>query len=131
MFSDYAHPSEADTPESNLRFSMMLAELWHDWFDSMSELAYRTHRACEFVSENGGRPNGRYGPFDFRPPRGPSEGLDGSIDMDRLKQCLQSMDPMQAARVMHAVQMMQAMEAMETMVRRRRSRGSAAEEAAW
>jgi hypothetical protein len=94
----------------------------------MSELAYRTHRACEFVAENDGPPNGRYGPFDFRPPHGPSEGLDGSIDMDRLKQCLQSMDPMQAARVMHAVQMMQALEA---MARRRRSRGSAAEEAAW
>ena len=46
------------------------------------------------------------------PSRGPSEGPNGSIDMDKLKQCLQSMDPMQAARVMHAVQMMQAMEAM-------------------
>jgi hypothetical protein len=128
MFSDYAHPSEADTPESSLRFGMMLAELWHDWFEAMSELAYRTHRACEFVAENGGLSNGRYGPFDFRPPRGPSEGPDGSIDMDGLKQCLQSMDPMQAARVLHAVQMMQAIEA---MARRRRSRASAAEDTAW
>jgi len=124
----YAHPSESDTPESSLRFGMKLAELWHDWFDAMSELSYRTHRACEFVAENGGLSNGRYGPFDFRPPRGPSEGLDGPIDMDRLKQCLQSMDPMQAARVMNAVQMMQAMEA---MARRRRSRASEAEGAAW
>ena len=60
--------------------------------------------------------------------RGPSEGPNGSIDMDKLKQCLQSMDPMQAARVMHAVQMMQAMEA---MLKRRRSRAEEAEEAAW
>jgi hypothetical protein len=134
MFSDYTHPSESDTPESNLRFGIMLAELWHDWFDAMSELAYRTHRACEFVAENGGLSNGRHRPFDFRPPHGPSEGLEDSIDMDRLKQCLQSMDPMQAARVMHAVQMMQAM---EVMARRRRSRASdasranEAEGAAW
>jgi len=128
MFSEYAHPSEADTPESSLRFGIMFAELWHDWFEAMSELAYRTHRACEFVAESGGPPNGRYRPFDFGPLHGPSEGLDNSVDMDRLKQCLQSMDPMQAARVMHAVQIMQAMEG---MARRRRSRARAGEGAAW
>ena len=45
--------------------------------------------------------------------------------MDKLRQCLQSMDPMQAARVMHAVQTMQAMEAMlkETKIARERGGG--------
>lgn len=128
MFSEYTHPSDPDTPESNLRFSMMLAELWHDWFEAMSEVAYRTHRACEFFAENGGHSNGRYGPFDFRSPRGQSDGSDGPIDMDKLKQCLQSMDPMQATRVMYAVQMMQALEA---MAKRRRSRAPEPEEAPW
>ena len=129
MFSDYAqpHPSNSDAPETSLRFGMMFAELWHDWFEAMSEVAYQTHRACEFLAENKGFSNGRYGPFDFR-PRGPSEGPSGSVDMDHLKQCLQSMDPAQAAQIMHAVQTMQAMEA---MLKRRRSRADKAEGAAW
>ena len=126
MFSDYMHPSGSDTPESDPRLSMMLAELWHDWFEAMSEVAYRTHRACEVLAENGGLSNGGYGPFAFRSPRGPSDGSGGPIDLDKLKQCLQSMDPIQATRVMHAVQMMEALEA---MVRRRRSR--AQEESPW
>ena len=69
MFSDNAQPrpSEFDASEASLRFGMMLAELWHDWFEAMSEVAYQTHRACEFLAENGGPPNGRYGPFDFVP----------------------------------------------------------------
>jgi hypothetical protein len=128
VFSDRAHPSDFDTPESNLRFSMMLAELWHDWFEAMSEMAYRTHRACEFLAENGGISNGRYEPFDFRSPRGPSDGSDGPIDMDKLKQCLQSMSPTQATRIMHAVQMMEFLEA---MAKRRRSRAHESEEAPW
>jgi len=113
---------------------MMLAELWHDWFEAMSEVAYQTHRACEFFVRHGGSPNGQHGrfsihePFDFRASRSPYEGPNGSIDMDKLKECLQSLDSMQAARIMHAVQTMQAMEA---MLKRRRSRANQAEEAAW
>ena len=128
MFSDNAQPhsSTVDTPESSLRVGMMLAELWHDWLGTVSQVAYQTHRTCEFFIENGVPSNGQYGPFDFA--RSPSEGSDGSIDMDRLKQCLQSMDPMQATRVMHAVQMMQAMEA---MLKARRSRTDQSEGAAW
>ena len=48
--------------------------------------------------------------------------------MDKLKQCLQSMDSTQAARVMHAVQTMQAM---EDMLQRQKSRTNEAEGAAW
>jgi hypothetical protein len=136
MFFDDARPhsSDSDTPESGIRFAMVLAELWHDWFEAMSEVAYQTHRACEFFVQNGETLKGQYGrfifrePFDFRASRSEYEGPNGSIDIDKLKECLQSMDSMQATRVMHAVQMMQAMEA---MLRRRRSRASQAEGAAW
>src|SRR5712691_3311224 len=130
MFFDNAqrYPSSSDTPESRRRFGMMLAELWHDWFETMSQVAYQTHRACEFLAENGGPSSGQYGPFDSRHSRSPSEGPNGSIDMEKLKQCLQAMDPMQAARVMHAVQTMQAMEA---MLKGRRSRANEAEGDAW
>jgi hypothetical protein len=130
MFFDSAHPhsSGPDAHESRHRFGMTLAEIWHEWFDAMSLVAYQTHRACEFLAENGGPSNGQYGPFDFRSPRNSSEAWDGSIDMDKLRQCLHEMDPAQAARVIHAVQTMQAMEA---MLKRRRSRTGEAEEPAW
>ncbi len=130
MFSDNAQPhwSSSDTPESNLRFGMMVAELWQDWFEVMSRVAYKTHRACEFLAENGAPSSAHYGPFDFRASGDPSAGPSGAIDMDKLQQCLQSMDPMQAARVMHAVRLVQAMEA---MLKRQRPRASEAEEAAW
>ena len=131
MFYDSAHPHQSrfDTHESRLRFGMRFAELWHEWFDTMSQVAYQTHRACEFLAENGGPSNGQYGPFDFRASHNPSDGSsDGSVDMDKLRHCLHEMDPAQAARVIHAVQTMQAMEA---MLKRRRSRASGAEEPAW
>ena len=68
MFYDSAHPHQSsfDTHKSRLRFGMRFAELWHEWFDTMSQVAYQTHRACEFLAENGGSSNGQYGPFDFR-----------------------------------------------------------------
>jgi len=128
MFSEYAQPHPSDAAESGPRLRTMLAEIWHDWFEAMSEVALQTHRACEFLAENGGPSSGQYGPFDSRHSRSPSEGPNGSIDMEKLKQCLQSMDPMQAARVMHAVQTMQAMEA---MLKGRRSRANEAEGDAW
>src|SRR6476620_6863979 len=113
MFYDSAHPHQSsfDTHESRLRFGMRFAELWHEWFDTMSHVAYQTHRACE-----------------FRPSHNPSDGSDGSVDMDKLRHCLHEMEPAQAARVIHAVQTMQAMEA---MLKRKRSRASEAEEPAW
>jgi len=119
MFYDNArqHPSSSDTHDSSARVDMVLAEFWHDWFEVLSQVAYETHRACEFLAENGGRSS-----------RGPSEGLNVSIDMDKLKDCLRPMEPVQATQVMHAVRMMQAMEA---MLKRQRSRTGEVEEAAW
>ena len=130
MFSDNAQPhwSSSDTPESRLRLGMMVTELWHDWFEVMSQVAYQTHRACEFLAENGAPSTAQYGPFDLRSPGSPAGGMNGSIDLEKLKQCLQSMDPMQAARVMHAVRMMEAMDA---MLKRQRSRADETEGAAW
>jgi hypothetical protein len=134
MFFDDARPhsSDGDIPESGIRFAMMFGELWHDWLEAMSEVAYQTHRACEFFAQNGVSSKGQFGnfrePFNSRPSHGEDEPPDGSIDMDKLKECLQSMDSMQAARVMHAVQMMQVMEA---ILRRRRSRANQAEGSAW
>jgi hypothetical protein len=127
MFYDTAqsHPSNSTIPSPHFG---MLAELWHDWFDTLAQVAYQTHRACEFLAENGGLANGRFGPFDFRSPQATSEVPSGSVDMDKLKQCLQSMDPMQTARVMHAVQTMQAM---ETMLKGQKSRANEPERAAW
>jgi hypothetical protein len=127
MFSDdaHVHSSPFYPPESKLRFRMMLVELlWREWFETMSQVAYQTHRACEFFVQNGSLTNGRFGPFDSSP----SSRQHDSIDMDKLKQCLQSMDSIQAARVMHAVQ---AMQAMEDTLKRQRSRSNNDEGAAW
>jgi hypothetical protein len=130
MFADNAqpHPSSSDTPEASLRFGMMLAELWHDWFETMSQMSYQTHRVCEFFLENGGSFDGQHGAFDPRSSPSASGEPNGSVDMDRLKQCLQSMEPTQAARVIHAVHMMHAM---ETMLKRQRSRANEGEGTAW
>ena len=110
MFYDDVKSRHSNTPEFRPRFRTMLGDIWHDWFEAMSQVAYQTHRACEFLAENGGRSGGRYSPFESRHWSGPSEMPNGSVDMDKLKGCLQSMDQMQAARIMHAVQMMQAMD---------------------
>jgi replicative superfamily II helicase len=126
MFSDNPHSSNPD--DSGHRFGMMFAEIWHEWFAAMSEVAYHTHRACEFLAENGGALERQFGAFDFRPSRNRSERPNVSVDMDQLKDCLRSLDPVQAAQVLHAVQMMQAMDA---MLKRKRSRANESEEDAW
>jgi hypothetical protein len=130
MFFDDAppHSSNFETPESSLRFRMMVAEFLHDWFEVMSQVAYQTHRACEFFVQNGSPLNRHHGPFGSRAWRDSSAGSNGSIDIDKLRECLQSMDPSEAAKVMHAVQTMQAMEA---MLRRYGSRANEAEGDAW
>ena len=46
FFDDARHSSDGDIPESGIRFAMMFDELWHDWLEAMSEVAYQTHRAC-------------------------------------------------------------------------------------
>jgi hypothetical protein len=130
MFSDKQQPPPPTSyiPASSLRFGMRLTELWHDWFETMSQVTYQTHRACEFLVQNAAASNGQHGPFDLRSWRDPSQGPNGSIDMDKLKQCLQSMDSTQAARVMYAVQ---AMQVVEDMLKRQRSHANEPEGTAW
>ena len=133
MYYDDARPhssesDDSDTPEFKHRLGTVFVELWHDWFEAMSEVAYQTHKACEFLAENGGPLNGRNGFFDSGFSRGPFEGMNGSVDMDQLRQNLQSMDPIEAARVIHAVQMMQAMEA---MLKKQKARKNEDQGAAW
>jgi hypothetical protein len=120
----YDNPS--DTHESGPRFRLVLAELWHDWLEAISEVSYQTHRAAEFLAESSDPSNPRHNPFASH-WTGQTEGASGSIDMKKLEECLQSMEPMQAAQVLHAVRMMQAMEA---VVQRRSSRANE-ERAAW
>jgi hypothetical protein len=68
MFFDDGRPhsSDGDIPESGIRFAMMFGELWHDWLEAMSEVAYQTHRACEFFAQNGAPSKGQYGDFVSR-----------------------------------------------------------------
>jgi hypothetical protein len=122
------HPSMFDSPDSELRLGRMLAELLHDWFEVMSHVAYETHRACEFFAQNGGPARGQYGSFAARARHRPSEEPNRSIDMDKLKECLRSMDPEQAVQIMHAVQAMQTMEA---MLKKYRSQTNDSEQAPW
>jgi hypothetical protein len=130
MLSDHTqrHPLNFAMQEIGPRFGVVFAELWQDWFETMSQVAYQAHRACEFLAENGAPVGPVFGPVNLRSSRGASDGGNGAVDLDKLRQCLQSLDPTQAARVVHAVQTMQAMEA---MLKKQRSRGNEAEEATW
>jgi hypothetical protein len=118
MFSDIPHPSGSDERNPRRRDRSMLAEFWQEWFETMSDLTYEAHRVCEYLARNGAQSNISLGSFDFRAAAGAIKSPSDPIDVDKLRQCLQSLDPMQAARVVYAVQ---AMQAMETMFSKRRS----------
>jgi len=120
--------SNNDAPDALFRVATMVTEIWKDWFHTVSQVAYQTHRACEFLAENGEQSIAQFGPFGFLSPRGRSDKTNGRIDIDQLRQCLQSMDPAQASKVVHAVQMMEATEA---MLKRQQSGANDAERAAW
>jgi len=126
--SSQERPSSFDAPEAVFRLGTIVAEIWQDWLQTMSQVAYQTHRACEFLAENGGQSIAQFRPLGSASSRGRSERTTGPIDIHRLRQCLQSMDPDQASQVVHAVQMM---EAMETMLKGQRSRPNDAEGSAW
>src|SRR5262249_30087848 len=117
-----------DAPEAVFRVGTIVAEIWQDWLQTMSQVAYQTHRACELLAENGEQSIAQFRPLASASSRGSSERTTGPVDIDRLRQCLQSMDPDQASQVVHAVQMM---EAMETMLKGQRSRPNDAEGSAW
>jgi len=130
MASDHAqpHPPGSDTRESKRRIGIMLAEFWQEWFEAMSEVAYETHKACEYFARTGASANEAPAPFDFRPSDMPFDLSGDSVDVDKLKQCLQPLDTAQATRVIFAVQAMQAMEA---MLQKRRSQVDESEDTSW
>jgi hypothetical protein len=71
MFSDDAqlHSSPFYPSESKLRFRMMLVELlWREWFETMSQVAYQTHRACEFFVQKWKTDERALWTFRFVPP---------------------------------------------------------------
>jgi hypothetical protein len=112
--------------ESMLRSAMTAADFWYHCFETMAQMAYQARRAYQFFMENGGPLHGQYGPMG--PPVPPGATPDASVDMNKLRESLKFMDPMQAAQVLHAVQMMQAMELMQ---RRQRSRANGATAVEW
>jgi len=126
--NSHQRPPSFDAPDAAFRMGTLFAEIWQDWLQTISQMAYQTHRACELLAENGGQPIAQLRPFGFAPSRGHSERTTGPIDIDRLRQCLQSMDPDQASQIVHAVQMMEATEA---MLKGQQSRANDAEGAAW
>jgi hypothetical protein len=110
MLFDSPHANGSDDRESRRRLGSVFAELWQEWFETVSELALETHQMCEYISRSRAFDKDAYGPFGQFAQFG---GVSGEpIDIDKLKQCLQSMDPAQATRVLYAVQAMHAMEAM-------------------
>jgi hypothetical protein len=128
MFYQNAQPHSSNSRmpfESNLRFGVTLAQFLHEWFEAMAQMADLTRRACDLFVENGGASTTQAKPPS---PRNASEQQSGSVDMEKLKQSLQSMDPMQAAQVMHAVQVMQTMEMMQ---RGQNARANGPQPTAW
>jgi hypothetical protein len=123
--SDTREAKHSDAREAKQRRGSILSELWQDWFEALSDVAYHAHEACDLLAKNGPT-NGRSGFFASGPFSAPP--TDEPIDMDKLAQCLQSLEPKQAARVMYAVQTMQAM---ETLWEARRSRADTPRKAAW
>jgi len=95
-----------------LRMATAQADLMHQILLKAAEVADHTRKACQAFAEQGGA---AYAPFGstapFAAPGSPGTARPGApVDMERLKQLLQAMDPVQAAQVMHAVQVVQAMD---------------------
>jgi hypothetical protein len=95
-----------------LRMATAQADLMHQMFLKAAEVADHTRKACQAFAEQAGP---AYAPFGsspgFAPPGSPGNARPGApVDLEKLRQSLQTMDPVQAAQVMHAVQVVQAME---------------------
>jgi hypothetical protein len=80
------------------------ADAWSRWLDTVAQAAWHTRNAYEAMHA-GATPQGQHAQRRTAPP-------DNSIDMNKLREALGCMDPMQASQVVHAVQMMNAMERM-------------------
>jgi len=112
--------------ESMLRSAVVMADFWYQWFQAMAQMAYQARQACQFFAEAGVVRDGPQSPTAGTAP--PGEAPIGAVDLNKLRESLKSIDPMQAAQVMHAVQMMQAMDVMQ---RRQRSHPNATMPGIW
>jgi hypothetical protein len=113
-----------------LRMAMAQADVMHQMLLKAAEVLDEVRKACQAFAEHGGA---AYAPFGSTaafstagspstpgsPPTPGSPSTPGSpgmarpvgpVDMEKLKQSLQTMDPIQAAQVLHAVHVVQAMD---------------------
>ena len=51
-----------DNP-SDTRLRLVLAELWHDWLEAISDVSYQTHRAVNTFPRSSDPSNPRHDPF--------------------------------------------------------------------
>lgn len=112
--------------DASLQIAMTQADVMHQTLLKAAEMVDHARNACRAFAEHGGvayAPVGPTPPFSMPGSSGPARP-GGSVDMERLRQSLQTMDPTQAAQVLHAVQVVQAMDASY-----RRQRG--ADSSAW
>nr|UXE44361.1 hypothetical protein Hi04_10k_c209_00023 [uncultured bacterium] len=98
--------------DAMLRMATAQADLMHQMLLKAAEVADHTRKACQAFAEQGGM---AYAPFGsnaaFATPGSSATARPGApVDMDKLRQSLQTMDPVQAAQVIHAVQVVQVMD---------------------
>jgi hypothetical protein len=95
-----------------LRMAMAQADVMHQMLLKAAEVLDEIRNACQAFAEHGGA---AYAPFSstaaFSTAGSPGMARPvGPVDMEKLKQSLQTMDPIQAAQVLHAVHIVQAMD---------------------
>jgi hypothetical protein len=106
-------PQNGNPPvDAILRMATAQADLMYQMLLKAAEVADHTRKACQAFAEQGGM---AYAPFGwnaaFATPGSSATAHPGApVDMEKLRQSLQTMDPVQAAQVMHAVQVVQAMD---------------------
>lgn len=98
--------------EAILRMMMAQADIMHQMLLKAAEVVDHARKACQAFAEQSGT---AYTPFGsataFSTPGSPGTARPGGhVDIETLKQSLRTMDPVQAAQVLHAVQVMQAMD---------------------
>jgi hypothetical protein len=95
-----------------LRTATAQADLMHQILLKAAEVVDHTRKACQAFAEQSGAACAPLGSTAaFATPGSPGTARPGApVDMEKLKQSLQTMDPVQAAQVLHAVQVVQAMD---------------------
>ena len=108
--------------DATMRMAMTQAESMHQMLLKMAEFFIQICKAHQAFAEQGWTMYAPSGSTAAPPtPASPSTARPGApVDVEQLKQLLQTMDPIQAAQVLHAVQLVQAMD----YVHRRQAAGT-------